>query len=57
MGYRFDDRQQRQQLLTIVDRGTTEELFVSEELMMIEINFLFEDFFTRVSSKTFSNID
>lgn len=28
MNYRDDDQQHRQQLLTIVDRGTVEQLFV-----------------------------
>jgi hypothetical protein len=27
MDYRYDDQQQRQQLLTIVDRGSAEQLF------------------------------
>jgi hypothetical protein len=57
MAHRFDDQQQRQQLLTLVDRGTPEQLFVSEELMMrmkMNLFFGFEDFFTRISSKTFS---
>ena len=35
MAYRFDDQQQRGQLLNIVDQGTVEQLFVSEELMII----------------------
>ena len=30
MQHRQDNQQQRQQLLTIADRGTVEELFVSE---------------------------
>jgi len=30
MNYRHENQQQRQQLLTIVDRGTLEQLFVSE---------------------------
>jgi hypothetical protein len=58
MAYRFDDQQQRRQLLNIVDRGTVEQLFVSEQLLIImEVKFMFfwfEDFFTRISSKTFS---
>ncbi len=32
MDHRYGDQQQRQQLLTIVDRGSTEQLFVSEDL-------------------------
>lgn len=31
MPQRADNQQQRQQLLTIADRGTAEELFVSEK--------------------------
>jgi hypothetical protein len=31
MNYRHEDQQQRQQLLTLVDRGTMEQLFVSED--------------------------
>lgn len=29
MGYHYDDQQQRQQLLTIADRGSPEQLFVN----------------------------
>jgi len=35
MNYRYDDQQQRQQLLSIVDRGTPEQLFVMKAFVLL----------------------
>jgi len=54
MDYRHEDQQKRQRLLTIVDRGTPDQLFVSIDFTKTKFDsFFFQDVFTRISSKSF----